>query len=170
MADIIIKKKDVENFGKKVMKEVYKYLNDDDDEFISIFINKKNIEEIEKEKDKIKKNLLKIYFDDIIKDYFKLILNINDKDKINNDNDKIDKTELRDFFNLYFNNYTEEDKLKMIKDKIENESLDIDFIFRILNKINLETIKKYECRLFLDLKSFLNIYSTYKVDYKKLKD
>lgn len=54
MADIIIKKKDVENFGKKVMKEVYKYLNDDD-EFISIFINKKNIEEIEKEKDKIKK-------------------------------------------------------------------------------------------------------------------
>ena len=170
MADIIIKKKDVENFGKKVMKEVYKYFNDGED--ICTFIKKDNVEEIKKEKDGIKKNLVKIYFDDIIKDYFKLILNINDKDKINNDNDndKIDKNELRDFFNLYFNNYTEEDKLKMIKDKIENESLDIDFIFRILNKINLETIKRYECLLFLDLKSFLNIYSTYKVDYKKLKD
>lgn len=50
MADIIIKKKDVENFGKKVMKEVYKYLNDDDDEFISIFINKKILKKLKKKK------------------------------------------------------------------------------------------------------------------------
>lgn len=177
MEDIIIRKKDIEKFGKKVMKEVYKYLNDGKD--TCIFVNKNNIEEIKKETDEINKNLVKIYFDDIIKDYFKKILRIHDnykdkfeKYKIDNDDEnyKIDNDNLKKFFNLYFHNTNEKDKLNIIKDKIENESLDIDFIYQILNKINLETIKKYECILFLDLSSFLNIYSTYIIDYKKLKD
>lgn len=141
-------------------------------------VNKNNIEEIKKEKDEIKKNLVKFYFDDIIEDYFKKILHIdykykhkidNDKDKIDNDKYKIDIDKLRKFFNLYFNNSTEEDKLNIIKDKIENESLDIDFIFRILNKINQENMKKYNI-LYLELKGFLNIYSTYKINYKYLTD
>ena len=120
------------------MKEVYEYFNDG--KVTCIWVNKNNIEEFKKEKDEIKKNLVKVYFDDIIEDYFKKILHIDDNNK-----DKIDNDKLRKFFNLYFNNSTEEYKLNIIKDKIENESLDINFIFRILNKINKENMKKYNC-------------------------
>lgn len=56
MEELIIKKKDIENIGKKIMKEVYEYFNDGKD--ICTFINKNNIEEIRKEKDEIKKILL----------------------------------------------------------------------------------------------------------------
>ena len=162
--DLKLQIKDIEKLGRNLMKEVYKYFNDGKNIFI--LVNKNNIEEIKKEKDEIKKNLVKFYFDDIIKYYFEIILNTNDdyKDKIDNDKDKIEK-----FFCLYFNNHGEKDKLKIIKDKIENKSLDIDFIYQILNKINKEIIKKYVL-LYLRMKGFLNIYSTYKLDHKYLKD
>ena len=50
---IIIKKSDVENLGKKLMKEVYEFLND---EYILSF------EKMKKEKDKLEKNLIDFYF------------------------------------------------------------------------------------------------------------
>ena len=53
MEDIIIKKKDLENLGRKLMKEIYKFLHD---EYILTF------EEMKVEKDKLEKYLLKFYF------------------------------------------------------------------------------------------------------------
>ena len=53
MEDLIIRKKDIENLGRKLMKEVYKFLHD---EYILTF------EEMRVEKDNLKKYLLKFYF------------------------------------------------------------------------------------------------------------
>lgn len=53
MEDIIIKKKDLENLGRKLMKEIYKFLHD---EYILTF------EEMKVEKDKLEKYLIEFYF------------------------------------------------------------------------------------------------------------
>ena len=50
---IIIKKSDVENLGKKLMKEVYEYLHG---EYTLSF------EDMKEEKDKIEKYLIQFYF------------------------------------------------------------------------------------------------------------
>ena len=52
MEEITIRKKDIENLGRKLMKEVYKFLHDD---YILTF------EEMKVEKDKIEKYLLKFF-------------------------------------------------------------------------------------------------------------
>ena len=70
MADLIIKKKDLENLGRKLMKEVYEFLHD---EYILYF------EEMKVQKDKIKKHLIffylkKLMFDEIkYKNYEEII-------------------------------------------------------------------------------------------------
>ena len=51
MAAVIIRKKDLENLGRKLMKEVYKFLHD---EYILSF------EEMKLEKDRLEKILLNI--------------------------------------------------------------------------------------------------------------
>ena len=53
MAAVIIRKKDLENLGRKLMKEVYKFLHD---EYILSF------EEMKLEKDKLEKNLVVFKF------------------------------------------------------------------------------------------------------------
>ena len=53
MEDLIIRKKDIENLGRKLMKKVYKFLHN---EYILTF------EEMKVEKDNLKKYLLKFYF------------------------------------------------------------------------------------------------------------
>ena len=53
---IIIEKKDLENLGRKLMKEIYEYFNDGKN--IIIFVNKDDDDEIKIEKDKLKKILL----------------------------------------------------------------------------------------------------------------
>ena len=178
MADLIIKKKDIEKLGKDLMKTVYEYFNDGEDTFI--LINKNDIEEIEIEKDELKKNLVKFYFDYILKNCIKIMLkntNDKDKDKDTNDNDKDKDTNDNDndnykdkILNFYYSYISsEENKINIIKDKIENESLDIDFIYQILKNINKETMKKYNFFLKCKIDAFLNIYSTYKMDHKYLK-
>ena len=70
MADLIIRKKDIENLGRKLMKEVYEFLHD---EYILTF------EEMKVQKDKIKKHLIffylkKLMFDEIkYKNYEEII-------------------------------------------------------------------------------------------------
>ena len=66
MADLIIRKKDIENLGRKLMKEVYKFLHD---KYILTF------EEMKVEKDNLKKYLIKSY----LKRYDKIILKLNIK-------------------------------------------------------------------------------------------
>ena len=105
MEDLVIRKKDIEKLGRKLMKEVYKFLHD---EYILTF------EEMKVQKDKIKKHLFylkKLMFDEIkYKNYEEII-----EDEIK------------------YKKY-----LKEIEDKIEDESLDIDLIFEVLDRIELE--------------------------------
>ena len=52
MADLVIRKKDIENLGRKLMKEVYEFLHDD---YILTF------EEMKVEKNKLEKYLVNFY-------------------------------------------------------------------------------------------------------------
>ena len=68
MEDLVIREKDIEKLGRKLMKEVYKFLHD---EYILTF------EEMKVQKDKIKKHLFylkKLMFDEIkYKNYEEII-------------------------------------------------------------------------------------------------
>ena len=70
MEDLVIREKDIEQLGRKLMKEVYKFLHD---EYILTF------EEMKVQKDKIKKHLIffylkKLMFDEIkYKNYEEII-------------------------------------------------------------------------------------------------
>ena len=59
MADLVIRKKDIENLGRKTMKEVYKFLHDD--YILTTF------EEMKVEQKKLEKNLVNIYLQMIYK-------------------------------------------------------------------------------------------------------
>ena len=73
MEEITIRKKDIENFGRKVMKKVYKFLHD---EYILSF------EEMKEEKDKLEKYLIKFYFEMIDESIYEKCLK--DKSKYKN--------------------------------------------------------------------------------------
>ena len=106
MEDIIIRKKYLENYGRKILKKVYKFLHD---EYILSF------EKMKVEKDKIEKYLLEFYYKGIPN----YLINIKNQKEIE---DKI----------------KDKNSLKEIEDKIEDESLDIDLIYEVLDRIDLE--------------------------------
>ena len=108
MEDLVIRKKDIEKLGRKLMKEVYKFLHD---EYILTF------EEMKVEKDKLEKYLLEFYYKGI-PIFFNFLINEKNQKEIE---DKIE----------------DKKNLKEIECKIEDESLNIDYIFKILNLIEL---------------------------------
>ena len=113
MEEIIIRKKDLENLGRKLMKEVYKFLHDD---YILTF------EEMKVEKDKIEKYLVNFYLRNIHKiDHF-----------------LFEKSKYENFIKELEDESKYKEYLKEIKNKIEDESLDIDLIFEVLDRIELE--------------------------------
>ena len=134
MADLIIRKKDLENLGRKLMKEVYKFLHD---KYILTF------EEMKVEKDKLEKYLIKFYF----KNYDYIFVN-----------------------NGYLKEIEDESKyeeyLKEIENKIKNESLDIDYIFKVLDLINLEM--EIDEDLFCKKKASSYIYCVFNFYYSYL--
>ena len=135
MADLVIRKKDIENLGRKTMKEVYEFLNDD--YILSTF------EEMKVEKERLEKN--------IVDKYLQMIYEIS---MFNFDKDKYDK---------YTNELNDESKykssLKKIVSKIEDESLDIKIIYEVLDSLNLEF--EIDEDLFDKKKAFIYIYSVY---------
>ena len=139
MEDIIIRKKDLENFGRKLIKKVYKFLHD---EYILSF------EEMKVEKDKIEKYLLEFYYKGI-PNFFNYLINIKNQKEIE---DKI----------------KDKNSLKEIEDKIEDESLDIDLIYEVLNRIDLEF--EIDEDLFCEKKAFIYIYLVLTNYYSYLKD
>ena len=139
MEDIIIRKKDLENFGRKLMKKVYKFLHD---EYILSF------EEMKVEKDKIEKYLLEFYYKGI-PIFFNFLINEKNQKEIE---DKIE----------------DKKNLKEIEDKIEDESLDIDLIYEVLNRIDLEF--EIDEDLFCEKKAFIYIYLVLTNYYSYLKD
>ena len=142
MADLVIRKKDIENFGRKIMKEVYEFLNDD---YILTF------EEMKVEKNKLEKYLVNFYLRMIYEiDVFKF-----EKDKYDNY-----IKELED--ESKYNNY-----LKELVAKIKDESLDIKLIFDVLDRIKLDF--EIDEDLYDEKKAFIYIYCVYEFydDYLK---
>ena len=80
MADLILKEKDIEKYGKKIMKKVYKFLHDD---YILSF------EDMKVEKDKIEKYLIINYFG-----IYKFDNQINYENLLNPIKDKIENESL----------------------------------------------------------------------------
>ena len=106
MAAVIIRKKDLESLGRKLMKEVYKFLHD---EYILSF------EEMKLEKEKLEKDLVVFKFKSF---------NYTTVQKGNSWSITYED----------FDKSKHEEELKNIEDKIENESRDINLIFKILNE------------------------------------
>ena len=128
MVDIIIKKKDIEKFGRKLMKKVYKFLRD---KYILSF------EEMKVEKDKIEKNLILHYFE--LYDDIEMM-----------DDSILDRC------------------LRILENKIKDESLSIDFIFKILNNVELDF--EIDEDLYMEKKAFLYIFEVFDDYYTYLKD
>ena len=140
MAAVIIRKKDLESLGRKLMKEVYKFLHD---EYILSF------EEMKLEKEKLKKNLVVFNFKSF---------NFTTVQKGNSWSIKYED----------FDKSKYEKELKIIEDEIENESLDINLIFKVLNMLELDM--EIDEDLFFKKNAFINIFKVFDSDYSYLED
>ena len=141
MAAVIIRKKDVERLGRKLMKEVYKFLND---EYIL-----SNFEEMKFEKQRLEKDLVLFKFESV---------NYTIVQKENSSSIKYED----------FDKSKHEKELKIIKDEIENERLDTNLIFKALNDLDLNVEINED--LFFKTKAFLNIFKLFDSDYTYLED
>ena len=140
MAAVIIRKKDVERRGRKLMKEVYKFLHD---EYILSF------DEMKVEKDKLEKFIVKCNFERY---------NFTNTQKGNEwtfEHGKYDESK-------------REEDLKEIEERIEDESLDINLIFRVLNDLNL--CMEIDEDLYFKKKAFIHIFKVFDMDYTYLED
>ena len=135
MEDLVIREKDIVNFGRKTMKEVYEFLNDD--YILSTF------EEMKVEKERLEKN--------IVNKYLQMIYEI---DSFHYSDDQY-KNYTKDL-----NNESKCDSiLKEVISKIKDESLDIKIIYHVLESIKLEFEINED--LFVDKKAFIYYYSIY---------
>ena len=135
MTDLVIRKKDIENLGRKTIKEVYEFLNDE------YFL--KTFEELKLEQKRLEISL--------VNSYLRMIYKI---DEIPRDEEKFDK---------YIKEIEDESKydkyLKELVAKIKDESLDIKIIYHVLDRIKLK-FDIYE-DLYVKNKAFIYFYSIY---------
>ena len=130
MAAVIIRKKDVEQLGKELIKKVFDVLHDE-------YILKNFIEMKE-----VKNNFLK----DLVYKKFK--------------NYNVTVKEIENTWGIEYEDYDEnnfEDDLKCVTDKVKNGSLDISIIFQTLNNLDLDD--EISGDLYFKTKAFLNLYS-----------
>ena len=140
MAAVIIRKKDLESLGRKLMKEVYKFLHD---EYILSF------EEMKLEKERLEKDLVVFNFKSF---------NYTTVQKGNSWSITYED----------FDKSKHEEELKNIEDKIENESLDINVIFKVLNRLKL--VMEIDEDLYFKTHAFINIFKVFDSDYSYLED
>ena len=140
MADLVIRKKDIENLGRKTMKEVYEFLNDD--YILSTF------EEMKVQQKKLEEYLVTSY----LRMIYKFDLNNHDKELEYDNYLKDTKAKIED--KSKYDNY-----LKELVAKIEDESLDISLIYDVLKCIELEF--EIDEDLFVKNKAFIYFYSIY---------
>ena len=139
MAAVIIRKKDVEQLGKELIKKVFDVLHDE-------YILKNFIEMKE-----VKNNFLK----DLVYKKFK--------------NYNVTVKEIENTWGIEYEDYDEnnfEDDLKCVTDKVKNGSLDISIIFQTLNNLDLDD--EISGDLYFKTKAFLNLYSVIDNDYSYL--
>ena len=140
MAAVIILKIDLERLGRKLMKEVYKFLHD---EYILSF------EEMKLEKGNLEKNLVIFNFQSV---NYSTVQKGNSWSLTYEDFDKS----------------KHEEELKKIEDQIENESLDINLIFKVLNNLKLDM--EIDEDLYFKTLGFINIFKVFDSDYSYLED
>ena len=133
MADLVVRKKDIENLGRKTMKEVYEFLNDD------YILTAFNI--MEEEKEKLNNSLFNYFL--------RMIYNI--------DSDDYTQIQYEEYCKFLDNKSNYNIILKKMISKIEDESLDIEIIYEILEKINLEF--EIDEDLFVKKKAFIYFYT-----------
>ena len=141
MTAVIIRKKDVERLGRKLMKEVYEFLHD---EYI---LN--NFSEMKLEKQRLEKDLVLFKFKSV---------NYTIVQKENSWSIKYED----------FDKSKYEEELKIIEDEIENERLDIRLVFKVLNRLKLDN--EIDEDLFDKTLAFLNIFKVFDSDYSYLED
>ena len=141
MAAVIIRKKDVERLGRKLMKEVYKFLHDD------YILN--NFSEMNLEKQRLEKDLVLFKFKSvnytIVQKEISWSIKYEDFDKSKH-----------------------EKELKIIEDEIENERLDFRLVFKVLNRLKLDN--EIDEDLFQKTQAFLNIFEVFDSNYSYLED
>ena len=141
MAAVIIRKKDVERLGRKLMKEVYKFLHDD------YILN--NFSEMKLEKQRLEKDLVLFKFKSvnytIVQKEISWSIKYEDFDKSKH-----------------------EKELKIIEDEIENERLDFRLVFKVLNRLKLDN--EIDEDLFQKTQAFLNIFEVFDSNYSYLED
>ena len=141
MAAVIIRKKDLERLGRKVMKEVYKFLHD------KYILN--NFSEMKLEKQRLEKDLVLFKFQSV----------------------NYTITQKENSWSINYEDFDKskyEDELKNIEDEIENERLDIRIVFKVLNRLNLDN--EIDEDLFDKTLAFLNIFKVFDSDYSYLED
>ena len=141
MAAVIIRKKDVERLGRKLMKEVYKFLHDD------YILN--NFSEMKLEKQRLEKDLVLFKFKSV--NYTIVQKEISWSIKYEN-----------------FDKSKHEKELKIIEDEIENERLDFRLVFKVLNRLKLDN--EIDEDLFQKTQAFLNIFEVFDSNYSYLED
>ena len=108
MAAVIIRKKDLERLGRKVIKEVYKFLHD---EYI---LN--NFSEMKLEKQRLEKDLVLFKFESV---------NYTIVQKENS-------------WSIKYEDFDKSKHEKELKIEIKNESLDIRLVFKVINRLKLD--------------------------------
>ena len=144
MADLVIRKKDIENLGRKTMKEVYKFLHDD--YILTTF------EEMKVEQKKLKEYLVNSYLRMIYK------FDVNNYNKELAYESKYDNY-LKELVAKIEDESKHDNYLKELVAKIEDESLDISLIYDVLKCIELEF--EIDEDLFVKNKAFIYFYSIY---------
>ena len=142
MAACIIKKKDLDKLGKKLMKEFYHHVYDD---YMLTF------DEVKLERDYYNKNLVDKFL-------------IFHKQKEN-------KYEDLYFENKRYKEIVKmphEDLLKKIEGKIKNETLDVEIIFKVLDGLKLDY--ELDKDLYNMKQAFINIFNVYHYDSHYLED
>ena len=151
MSACIIQKKDLENLGKKLMKEFYYHVHDD---------------YLLKEFDEVK--LKRKFYD---KNLTKEFLSFHENQEKNIVNLYFDNKRYKDLVEM-----KTEDLLKKIETKIKDETLNYEIIFNFLDQmdIKLEISKDIDHELDEDLfymkKAFIHMYSVYHFDHHYLED
>ena len=139
MSAVIIRKKDLDKFGKKLMKEVYDHIHDD---YMLTF------DEVKLERDYVNKNLVEkclIFY----KKKEKYLFSLHFKKSY----EELDKIK-------------PEDLLKEIEAKIKDKTLDVELIFEVLKDLKLDNELNED--LYYDKKAFIDIYKVYDYEYKYL--
>ena len=141
MAAVIIGKKDVEQLGKELLKEVFDFFHD---EYI---LN--NFSEMKLQKQKLLKDLV-----------YKEFKHYNSTVKQRGNSWEV---EYEDYDESKF-----EDDLKCLTDKVKNGSIDISIIFQSLNNLDLDM--EIDEDLYFKTSAFLNLYKVIDCDYSYLED